>query len=514
MLFNSFEFFIFLPIVFYIYWFIFGNYSIILFLSKYFRFLKPIANIFSKWHNNVRLQNLFIVVSSYIFYGWWDCRFLLLIFFTSFCSWISGVLIYKYRQHSFFFIKSKVNIPKFVSITNIVLNLGILGFFKYFNFFIQTFSDSITFFGGHPDIHTLYIILPIGISFYTFQALSYSIDVYRNKITPTKDIVAFLAFVSFFPQLVAGPIERSTQLLPQFYKKRQFDFNQALDGIWLIVWGLFKKMVIADNCATYVNHVWNNSAFMNENASTLIVAAFLFAFQIYCDFSGYSDIAIGTAKLFGIKLMINFNIPYFSRNIGEFWRRWHISLNKWFIDYLYIPIGGSRGTKWKTIRNTFVIFLVSGFWHGANWTFVSWGLFHALLFMPALLLGTNRKFLSNVVAEHNILPNLKETWQISKTFFLVVFGWIFFRAPSIRQAMDFIGHIINISIFSKPYIMTRHYFYPLLINIIILITTEYFLRLKKTNELHKVILHSLIITFALLIILFYGKQATFIYFQF
>ena len=291
MLFNSLEFAIFLPIVFLIYWFV---------LQK-----------------NLKLQNLFIVVVSYIFYGWWDYRFLFLIALTSFCSWLSGVWIGKLQNHP----TSKEKSAKAVLISNIVLNLAILGFFKYYNFFVDSFIDLFALFGVTLQSSTLNIILPVGISFYTFQALSYSIDVYRRKLEPTNDIVAFFAFVSFFPQLVAGPIERATNLLPQFYTSRKFDYKTAVDGMRQILWGLFKKIVVADNCAIYVNEVFAD--YTNQSGSTLLLGAIFFAFQIYGDFSGYSDIAIGTAKLFGIKLLRNFNVPYFSRDIAEFWRRWH-----------------------------------------------------------------------------------------------------------------------------------------------------------------------------------------------
>ena len=333
---------------------------------------------------------------------------------------------------------------KFWLIANIVLNLGILATFKYYDFFMREFGHI---FGISTDSLLLRIILPVGISFYTFQALSYSIDVYRGKIEPTKDIIAFFAFISFFPQLVAGPIERATNLLPQFLQNRTFSYEQGVDGMRQILWGLFKKIVVADNCAMYVNQVWET--YDTQSGSTLLLAAILFTFQIYGDFSGYSDIAIGTAKLFGIKLMRNFNNPYFSRDIAEFWRRWHISLTTWFRDYVYIPLGGSRVGKWKIVRNTFVIFLLSGFWHGANWTFIAWGAYHAVLFLPLILLGMNRKY-TNQVAEGRWLPTWKEAGQILLTFMLAVVGWIIFRAETISGAWDYICGICDASIFAKP----------------------------------------------------------------
>lgn len=367
MLFNSIEFAIFLPIVFLLYWFVFNR--------------------------NLKVQNAFIVAASYFFYGCWDWRFLILIAFTSLCSWASGLLIEKYRS------LGKQGAAKAVNASNITVNLLILGVFKYYDFFATSFARA--FLGGNTDGILLHVILPVGISFYTFQALSYSIDVYRAKLAPTRDPVAFFAFVCFFPQLVAGPIERATNLLPQFQSSREFDYDTAVDGCRQMLWGLFKKVVIADNCALYVNKVFGN--WQDQYGSTLLLAAILFAFQIYGDFSGYSDIAIGTSKLFGIRLKRNFNVPYFSRDIAEFWRRWHISLTTWFRDYLYIPLGGSRCSKPKIIRNTFIIFLVSGLWYGANWTFVAWGAYHALLFLPLILSGSNRKY-RDTAAEGRLLP--------------------------------------------------------------------------------------------------------------
>lgn len=400
MLFNSFEFLIFLPAVFLLYWFVF----------------KPL-----KW------QNLFVVAASYLFYGWWDWRFLILIAITTFCSYASGLLIQKYA--------GRRTRRRIVCATNILLNLIILGIFKYLNFFGENFALLLDALGFKCDWVTLDILLPVGISFYTFQALSYTIDVYRGDIQPTRNIVAFFAFISFFPQLVAGPIERATNLLPQFLVPRKFDYAKAVDGMRQILWGLFKKMVVADNCAVAVNMIFDQ--YQSLDGFTLFIGGLLFTFQIYGDFSGYSDIAIGTARLFGINLMRNFNYPYFSRNIAEFWRRWHISLTTWFRDYVYFPLGGSRRGKWKTIRNTFIIFLVSGMWHGANWTFICWGAYNALLFMPLLIAGRNRRF-TGVVAQGRLLPSFKELLQIVVTFLLVVIGWIIFRAENINDAFNYI----------------------------------------------------------------------------
>ncbi|NOR45094.1 MAG: MBOAT family protein, partial [Candidatus Delongbacteria bacterium] len=396
MFFNSIEFAIFLPIVFIIYWFV---------LNK-----------------NLKVQNFFILTASYVFYGWWDWRFLSLIFFSSIVDYIVGVKLEK---------AEKAGLRKVLLLTSISVNLGFLGFFKYFNFFSESFADAFTLFGTSIEASRLNIILPVGISFYTFQTLSYSIDVYRKKLKPTKDIIAFFSFVSFFPQLVAGPIERATHLLPQFYKKRTFKYDNAIRGSRQILWGLFKKIVIADNCAKYANLVFNNSS--EQTGSALVLGAVFFAFQIYGDFSGYSDIAIGTSRLFGFDLMKNFSYPYFSRDIAEFWRRWHISLSTWFRDYLYIPLGGSKGSTANKVRNIFIIFIVSGFWHGANWTFIAWGALNAIYFLPLLLSNRNRRNIGTV-AEDKLFPSFRETLSILSTFVLTTFAWIFFRAESMKHA--------------------------------------------------------------------------------
>ena len=407
MIFNSIQFALFLPIVFLLYWFVFDKWI-------------------AKSRHQLRLQNAFVLVASYVFYGWWDWKFLILIAFTSLCSYLSGILM---REGD-----KRRNLT--VMWVNIVINIAILGLFKYYDFFATEFARL---FGLEGDKLLLHLILPVGISFYTFQALSYSIDVYRQKLQPTRDPVAFFAYIAFFPQLVAGPIERATNLLPQFQRRREFDYQTALDGARQILWGLFKKMVVADTCATYVDMAFGAPA----DGSVKLMGAIFFTFQIYGDFSGYSDIAIGTAKLFGIKLMRNFANPYFSRDIAEVWRRWHISLTTWFRDYIYIPLGGSRTTKFKVIRNTFIIFLVSGFWHGANWTFIAWGLYHAALFMPLILLGKNRKY-TDVVATGRWLPNLKELGQMLLTFLLAVIGWVIFRATGIPSAVGYFQSMLSL----------------------------------------------------------------------
>lgn len=481
MIFNSIEFAIFLPIVFLFYWFVFNR--------------------------SLRLQNLFIVVVSYIFYGWWNWKFLFLIAFTSFCSWSSGLFIDRFRQTRL--------VSKSVAIVNVVLNLAILGVFKYYNFFATSFANF--FLGGNTDGILLNLILPVGISFYTFQALSYTIDVFKNKIRPTEDIIEFFAYVCFFPQLVAGPIERATNLLPQFQTKRNFCYDDAVDGCRQMLWGLFKKVVVADNCAIYVNQVF--SSYQQQNGSALLAAAILFAFQIYGDFSGYSDMAIGTSKLFGIKLMRNFNIPYFSRDIAEFWRRWHISLTTWFRDYIYIPLGGSRCPKWCVIRNIFIIFLVSGFWHGANWTFIAWGAYHAILFLPLILLEKNRKY-RDVVAANRLLPNIKEIFQMILTFMLVVVGWIIFRAETIHQAIGFMHGMMRLETLKAiTLLFSNKNILPTTIFICIMIVVEWFSR-KSEHGLNMsvntpwYIRYPVYCSIIALVVLFCGKNQTFIYFQF
>jgi D-alanyl-lipoteichoic acid acyltransferase DltB (MBOAT superfamily) len=484
MLFNSIQFAIFLLIVFLLYWFVFDR-------------------LLSKSKHQLRLQNAFIIVASYVFYGWWDWRFLLLIAFTSLCSWGSGLLIGKAESRK----KAKMWMW-----WNIVINLGILAMFKYYDFFVTEFAQL---FHISTDGLLLKVILPVGISFYTFQALSYSIDIYRGKLEPTKDIIAFFAFIAFFPQLVAGPIERATNLLPQMLKKRQFDYNVAVDGMRLILWGLFKKIVVADQCAMYVNQVY--SYYAHQSGSTLWLAALFFTVQIYCDFSGYSDIAIGTAKLFGIKLMRNFNKPYFSRDIAEFWRRWHISLTTWFRDYVYIPLGGSRVNKAKIIRNTFIIFLLSGFWHGANWTYIAWGVYHAMLFLPLILLGKNRKYL-NQVAERRMLPTLKETGQMVLTFLLVMIGFIFFRSQSIAQAWEYIYGMVDKSFFSFPWIYSPTYIVPMLFILLLFLIMEWAGRNKECpielNGIHRIWQWLVYVLFVVLIFSFGETSESFIYFQF
>lgn len=478
MLFNSIDFAIFLPIVFLLYWFVVNK--------------------------NLKLQNFLIVSASYFFYGWWDWRFLSLILFSTIIDYSIGRKLKEEENKR----KRKVLLW-----TSIVVNLGFLGFFKYYNFFIDNFTTAFLFFGTEIKANSLNIILPVGISFYTFQTLSYTIDVYKRKLEPTKDFIAFSAFVSFFPQLVAGPIERATHLLPQFYKKRKFDYASAVDGMRQILWGLFKKIVIADNCAQYANEIFNNSA--GYDGSTLVLGALFFTFQIYGDFSGYSDIAIGTSRLFGFNLMQNFAFPYFSRDMAEFWRRWHISLSTWFRDYMYIPLGGSRGGTWMKVRNTFIIFIVSGFWHGANWTFIVWGALNAIYFLPLLLTKSNRNNL-DLVAQGKYFPNIKECSLMLLTFGLTVFAWIFFRAENIGHAISFISEILSPSLLTIPQVLPIEIILLVLIFVLIeWIGKEGQYAISQIGTKCKLPLRYAMY-YAIIVAIFWfgGQEQQFIYFQF
>jgi D-alanyl-lipoteichoic acid acyltransferase DltB (MBOAT superfamily) len=404
MLFNSTGFALFFPVVFMLYWFV--------------------------TQGRLRLQNAMLLVASYYFYGCWDWRFLFLLAFSTFLDYFTGIKIHDAR--------TRVAKKTWLTIS-VAVNLGFLGIFKYYNFFAASFADLARAFGLETHPVFLSVVLPVGISFYTFHGLSYVYDIYYGRIAPNRNPVNYALFVSFFPLLVAGPIERATHLLPQLERPRSFDRSKAVDGLRQILWGLFKKVVIADQCAIHVNAIFDDAG--SHGGITLLLGAVLFAFQIYGDFSGYSDIALGTARLLGIELLQNFSYPYFSRDIAEFWRRWHISLSSWFRDYLYIPLGGSKGGKWMRVRNTFIIFLVSGFWHGANWTFIAWGALNALFFLPLLLSNKNRTHLG-VVAEGRMLPNMKEVFQMTATFGATVLAWVFFRAADIGSAFAYLQGIL------------------------------------------------------------------------
>jgi len=475
MLFNSTEYLLFLPIVFFLYWFVFKK--------------------------DFKLQNLLILISSYIFYGWWDWRFLALIFLSTIVDYFVGLKIHDSQDDK---------VRKSYLWVSILFNLSLLGFFKYCNFFIDSWIDLLGSFGyEQKSVWALNVILPVGISFYTFQTMSYSLDIYYKKLKPTKDFISFASFVSFFPQLVAGPIERASNLLPQILTKRVFKYKQSVQGLRLILWGMFKKVVIADSLAWRVDYCFDNYHILD--GGTLLLGLVYFAFQIYCDFSGYSDIAIGTAKLFGIELMSNFKFPYFSRDIGEFWRRWHISLSSWFRDYLYIPLGGSKSGKWISIKNIFVIFIVSGFWHGANWTFVLWGLTHALLYIPLFLIGKNRQYATDIVAENHWLPSIKELFQMGTTFFLTTIAWVFFRSESIVDSFNYLS--IMFSKFSTPNDNRGGILF-----VVILIVFDWTMRKNERNCLKtQYTIINWLITFMLSIILlkfFNPNPQQFIYFQF
>ncbi|MFC7000111.1 MBOAT family O-acyltransferase [Rufibacter roseus] len=481
MLFNSIDFALFLPIVFLLYWFV--------------------------TNKSIWWQNLLIVGASYLFYGWWDWRFLFLIFFSTLVDYGIGLALGN---------EAHAGKRKALLWVSVLVNLGLLGFFKYYNFFLENFVSAFTLLGRPISGDALHIVLPVGISFYTFQTLSYTIDVYRKKLAPTKDFVSFMAFVSFFPQLVAGPIERATHLLPQFHQPRKFQYRSAVDGMRQILWGLSKKVVVADNCAEFANLTFNHTS--DYAGSTLWLGAVFFAFQIYCDFSGYSDIAIGTARLFGFDLMRNFAFPYFSRDVAEFWRRWHISLSTWFRDYLYIPLGGSRGGTMLNIRNIFIIFIVSGLWHGANWTFIVWGLLHALYFLPLLLLKRNRQHVGTV-AEASFFPSAKEATQIIFTFGLVVLGWVFFRAHDMSHAVQYLTGMFSSSILA-PIEIEAQITLPLLLILAVFISVEWCTKhklhpLEKLEQKWKRPMRlTIYYMLAAAIFVLEGQPQAFIYFQF
>lgn len=489
MLFNSIEFLIFLPIVFILYWFVLNR--------------------------KLKIQNILLLVSSYFFYGWWDWKFLFLILFSSFVDYYVGLNVYKHNTP----LKRKL-----ILLISLFVNIGLLGFFKYYNFFVDSFVTAFTFMGKPIEARNLDIILPVGISFYTFQTLSYSIDIYRRRLKPTKNIIAFFAFVSFFPQLVAGPIERATNLLPQFLKKRKFSYDSAADGLRQMLWGMFKKVVIADNLSKLVEPIYDNVT--EFSTLTLLLGLALFSVQIYADFSGYSDIAIGTSRLFGFNLKINFKYPLFARSIGERWRNWHISLSTWFRDYIYIPMGGSRGSKWNKFKNVLILFTISGFWHGANWTFVFWGIANGLLFAPSMLLNKNRKYLTPI-SKNKFLPSLSELLQIFTTFWLIAFTYIFFRADDITHSKEYAyGLYNNIKLSFLPVNITQQYDINIheisrtILFTMLMLLIEWFNRDKdhglffsKKHE-YPIIRWGLYVLLTVIILWWAGDQETFIYFQF
>ncbi|MFM2286168.1 MAG: hypothetical protein RLZZ543_1665 [Bacteroidota bacterium] len=478
MLFNTLDFLIFLPIVYACYWLIKSN--------------------------RVAWQNILLLFASYYFYGCWDWRFLFLLAFSTFLDYYTGLKIHRSQS---------TKLRKMWLVISVGTNLGFLGFFKYYNFFAESLASMLEQFGMHPHFTLLQVILPVGISFYTFHGLSYVFDIYNRKIEPSTNWVNYSLFVSFFPLLVAGPIERATHLLPQVENERRFSYAKSVDGLRQILWGLFKKVVIADGCAEFANLIFNNPD--AYNGSALVIGSILFTFQIYGDFSGYSDIALGTARLFGFELLKNFNYPYFSRDIAEFWRRWHISLSSWFKDYLYIPLGGSKGGLVKSIRNTFVIFLVSGFWHGANWTFVVWGGLNALYFLPLLLTKSNRSNME-VVAANSYLPSFRELRGMLITFSLTVFAWIFFRAQDLTHAFLYIKRMFTVGLFERPNLFPTSVFVLLLLFILIEwsgrknnYALEQFGSTWK-RPVRWIFYYALVAS----ILFLGGKEQTFIYFQF
>lgn len=482
MLFNSLHFAIFLPVVFLLYWLVVGR--------------------------NLKVQNVLLLAASYFFYACWDWRFLFLLLFSTLLDYFTGAKIEQAKTK---------NTQRFWLWLSIGVNLGFLGMFKYYNFFAESFAEALSGVGLQVNVWTLKVILPVGISFYTFHGLSYVLDIYNRKIRAEQHFVDYAVFVSFFPLLVAGPIERATHLLPQIKQPRTFNYTKAVDGLRQILWGLFKKIVIADNCATYVNDIFSHSA--DSSGSTLAVGAVLFAFQIYGDFSGYSDIALGTARLFGIELLRNFAFPYFSRDIAEFWRRWHISLSSWFRDYLYIPLGGSKGGIWAKIRNTFIIFIVSGFWHGANWTFIAWGTINAIYFLPLLLTNQNRNNM-DIVAKGKLFLTVKEALGVLLTFILTVIAWVFFRAENITQAFSYLRSMFSVSFFRLPAFPDKTGLLTTVVLVLFCMGIEWLGRENKYGietlglKWNSVLRYAFYVMLIVAIFWFAGEEKQFIYFQF
>jgi alginate O-acetyltransferase complex protein AlgI len=477
-LFNSIDFAVFLPVVFILYWF--------------------------AARGNEKTQNWILLAASYFFYACWDWRFLFLIAASSFVDYRCGLSLSQATDE-----KRR----KLLLLSSIAVNLGALGCFKYFNFFAESLANALALLRLPIEPIHLKLLLPVGISFYTLQKLTYTIDIYKRRLEPTRDVVTFFVFVSYFPLLLAGPIERAKNLLPQFQAKRTFDYEKAVDGLRQILWGLFKKVVIADNCAAYVSNAFAHHA--DQSGSTLLLGAVFFTFQIYCDFSGYSDIAIGTSRLFGIDVMRNFAFPYFSRDIAEFWRRWHIALSSWFRDYVYIPLGGSHGGAWTKVRNIFIVFILSGLWHGANWTFIVWGALNAFYFLPLMLTNSNRRHM-DTVATGGLTLGLKDACQVGITFFITVIAWVFFRAESLGNALGYLRGMCSLSLFSRP----RAFSPEVALFIVLLILVEWLQREKQ----HGLQLDTVVMSRATrwgiycgliwIILKFGGASRDFIYFQF
>jgi alginate O-acetyltransferase complex protein AlgI len=478
MLFNSNSFLIFLPTVFVLYWFVFSR--------------------------KLKWQNILILTASYVFYGWWSEKFLVLLIGSTVLDYFYGFGVGSSNRR-------KAKLFLWLSILN---NLGILGIFKYYNFFALQFQQAFNAVGIHTNPVFLQIALPVGLSFYTFHGMSYVFDIYRGVRKPVTNFVDYAVFVSFFPLLVAGPIERANHLLPQIQSKRVFNYAQAVAGCRLILWGLFKKVVIADSLAVIADHLFND--YQHYNAFSLLIGAIAFSFQIYGDFSGYSDIAMGTAKLFGFELLSNFRFPYFSRDMAEFWRRWHISLSSWFKDYLYIPLGGSREGRGRAVLNTFIIFLVSGFWHGASWNFITWGFIHACGFLPLLLLNRNRMHLSDTVASSGNLPTVKEVLQMLFTFTFVTLAWVFFRNYSLTSAWGYLKQILTSAAANPFQFLTIPHGLSAFLYIIPLIIIDWNFRFNERELMFKNTFYknTFYIALGLLVFFFFGKRSSFIYFQF
>ena len=474
MLFNSSEFLIFLPTVFLIYWYLLRKKS--------------------------KVQNFFLLVSSYFFYGWWDWRFLFLIILSTTVDYLVGLKISSSNEIS----KKKIFLW-----ASILFNICLLGFFKYYNFFIDSLISLISAYGYESSkMRSINVILPVGISFYTFQTMSYSLDIYFGKLKPTRDLISFALFVSFFPQLVAGPIERASNLLPQILNKRIFNYAQAVDGLRLILWGMFKKIVIAYSFAWRVDYCFQN--YSSLDGGTLFLGLIYFSFQIYCDFSAYSDIAIGISKLFGFELMSNFKFPYFSKNIYEFWNRWHISLSSWLKDYVYIPLGGSRLNKLNTARNILIVFILSGFWHGANWTFILWGLWHGLIYVLFKIFDKNINFTTSQNGKY--FNFFTKCTKVSLNFILVTISWVFFRSQNITESFSYFSKIL--SEFSLPITNKGG-----LVTIILFISLEFLFRKNERKIINfKNLYLRWIFYFALSFSCFayfdFFDEINFIYFQF
>lgn len=478
MLFNSINFAIFLPVVFVLYWFV--------------------------TNKSLTIQNILLLIASYFFYACWDWRFLFLLLFSTLLDYYTGIKMSDAPNHK---------LKKFWFWLSVCVNVGFLGVFKYYNFFAESFAEALDQLGIHVDVWTLNVILPVGISFYTFHGLSYVIDIYKSKIDAERNFVQYAVFVSFFPLLVAGPIERATHLLPQIKLNRVFNYSMAVDGLRQMLWGFFKKVVIADNCAEYVNLIFNHSD--DYTGSTLMMGAFLFSFQVYGDFSGYSDIAIGTARIFGFNLKPNFAYPFFSRSITEFWRQWHMSLLNWFKDYIYFPLGGGKVGLWKKVRNTFIVFFISGLWHGANWTYILYGLVQAVYVLPQILFPSKRTQ-TEIVAMNSSLPSLGEWRALFTTFFLTNMCWFIFRANDMTHSVSMYKKVFSESVFSIPEIRPS----LIIILIICFVLVEWNGRrdlyaLEKLGLTWSKPLRWGLYTFiAGAIFILAGKEQQFIYFQF